>query len=59
MYSIYQIGCTIVWRNKDCLITNRYPNGTLVISPKGNGDAPAKYYNAKERDVKLKQEKKL
>jgi hypothetical protein len=54
MYNIYSIGATVVWKNKDCLITNRYRNGTIVISPKGNGDSPAKYYTVKERDVNLK-----
>jgi hypothetical protein len=49
----YSIGATVIWRAKHCIITNHYPNGTLVVSPKGNGNAPAKYYTTHERDVEL------
>lgn len=50
----YTIGSTISWKGKDCIITNRFRNGILVISPKGNGNDPAKYYSVKEHDVRLK-----
>jgi hypothetical protein len=51
--SRYSIGSTVKWRNKQCIVTNRYPNGTLVVSPKGNGEQTASYYTTHERDVEL------
>ena len=47
----YSIGMYVTWHNKKCLICNRRVNGQLLISPMGNGDAPAKYYTVKEWDV--------
>lgn len=54
MYDRLSIGTTVLWKDKLCLITNRYRNGILVISPKGNGSDQAKYYTVKEREVSLK-----
>jgi hypothetical protein len=53
MYDHLSIGATVLWKGKRCSITNRYRNGILVISPKGNGNNPAKYYTVKEREVSL------
>jgi hypothetical protein len=53
MYDHLSIGATVLWKGKRCSITNRYRNGILVISPKGNGNNPAKYYTVKEREVTL------
>lgn len=47
-------GDTVIWRGKDCMVTRRYPNGKLIISPKGNGQNPAQYFTVHEQDVKLK-----
>ena len=49
----YTIGATVVWKGRNVMITNRFRNGTLVISPKGNGNNPAKYYTVKEHEVTL------
>jgi hypothetical protein len=56
MYDRLSIGATVLWKGKQCSITNRFRNGIIVISPKGNGDNQAKYYTVNERDVTLADE---
>lgn len=55
----YSIGMYVVWHNRKHVICNRFLNGTLIISPMGNGSAshvPAKYYTVNETDVQITNE---
>lgn len=40
------IGSKVIWRAKECIVTNAHACGgkKITISPIGNGNAPAKYY---------------
>ena len=51
MYRIFNI---VIWRGYECMVTRTYTNSKIVISPMGNGNCPAKYYNVHESEVKLK-----
>ena len=45
------IGSNVIWRGIKCMVTNTFRSGVIVISPKGNGKRPAKYYTVKEWEV--------
>jgi hypothetical protein len=48
---MYQIGEYVMYHNLKCIITNKFLNGKLIISPMGNGNNPAQYYTVKEFEV--------
>jgi hypothetical protein len=45
----------VIWRDKKCIVTNAFACGgtKIQISPMGNGNSPAKYYNVFKNELKL------
>lgn len=51
----YSLFTRILWKGKQCIVTNAFACGgrKIQISPMGNGNSPAKYYEVYPDDVTL------
>ena len=50
----YRLFNRVIWRGKPCIVTNAFACGgkKIQVSPTGNGDSPAKYYEVFPDEVK-------
>ena len=50
------VGSTVLWKGLECIVTNAFicKGRYIQVSPKGNGNSPAKYYQVRPEKVWIK-----